>query len=618
MNEADPAVPAAIESALRSIEAVAGCVSEGPPTFAASARRWFLPLTLRIGNAGAFVPAVTRWCVGIDQAYPSGSIEFFPAARDGITATFPHQERNEPEAHGHDWRRGKLCLDSPFRGERHRAAVRDPFGDAEARLRWHVQRALQWLDAAARGALLAPGDPFELPARPQISLEDEKYRRVVHDETASALTTWISHYRNTGVVRFGAVPGLDGAIAVARFEDWQGNTIREWTGRPIGTWTEELYGVWWLWPEPIVLPPWQCAVSWGELRTVGRNQGVDVDAALRQFATRTRGVKALPLMLVGYPIPRRVGEAPSEVHWDAIALPKLRAAGGTPPHGFRPNSLGWWQRDRTRAFGDDKKLAHVQTENWSQERLQARGRLPPALRDARVVILGIGALGATIAELMVRAGVRDICLVDRDLLAAGNICRHPATLSDVGNAKVKVMAARLQQISPFVNVTAVGGALPSDLQALVSLLEPYGVVVDCTASDDVSLLLSEAWWPLPKTFSSFSLGYGGRRLFALGVSGHQFPGAHLREALAPWLADEAAAWSADEEVLEGAGCWSPLFPARYDDVVIAAAMAMKELEHLVAERCADPRFRVFEQQRTPHGCDGFVLREAPPRSTGAA
>jgi tRNA A37 threonylcarbamoyladenosine dehydratase len=106
--------------------------------------------------------------------------------------------------------------------------------------------------------------------------------------------------------------------------------------------------------------------------------------------------------------------------------------------------------------------------------------------------LGVGALGATIAELMVRAGVKDIYTVDPDLLSAGNICRHPATLSDVGSAKVKALATRLRQISPFVKVTEAGGALPSDPLALVTALDPYDVVIDCTASDDASLLLAES------------------------------------------------------------------------------------------------------------------------------
>jgi hypothetical protein len=228
------------------------------------------------------------------------------------------------------------------------------------------------------------------------------------------------------------------------------------------------------------------------------------------------------------------------------------------------------------------------------------------------MLIGTGALGATVAELIVRAGVSEIGVLDGDRLEAGNVSRHPATLADVGAAKATAVALRLQQMSPHVKVTALPHDLPADPSALVATLDAYHVIVDCTGADEVLFLLSEAWWPVPKVFASFSLGYAGRRLFAFGAIAHQFPGPHFKEVLAPWLADEAALWSANEEVLEGAGCWSPLFPARADDVMLAAATCVKELEHLVATRRPQPRLRVFEQQQTPDGLSGFLLQQLPP------
>ena len=145
-------------SGLRGLRAVSKCVVEGPPTLAGSGR-WLVRLSLQIQAAGEFVPALTRWCMLVDQAYPGGPIELYPAAHEGIAVTFPHQERNEPDDDGRGWRRGKLCLDSPFRVDRHATVVRDPFGDAEARLRWHAERAVQWLEAAASGQLVAVGIP---------------------------------------------------------------------------------------------------------------------------------------------------------------------------------------------------------------------------------------------------------------------------------------------------------------------------------------------------------------------------------------------------------------------------------------------------------------------------
>ena len=167
-------------------------------------------------------------------------------------------------------------------------------------------------------------------------------------------------------------------------------------------------------------------------------------------------------------------------------------------------------------------------------------------------------------------------------------------------------------------MTAITDTLPEDQSVLVETLGPYDVIVDCTAADDVLFSCRK---------------HGGLRLRCSRPSLSGTPGAacshsacsliiflvpHFIETLAPWLADEAAVWSANDEVLEGAGCWSPLFPARADDVMLASAICMKELEHLVAERAAAPRFRAFEQQRTPDGISGFLLRQSPPGTQARA
>jgi len=106
------------------------------------------------------------------------------------------------------------------------------------------------------------------------------------------------------------------------------------------------------------------------------------------------------------------------------------------------------------------------------------------------------------------------------------------------------------------------------------------------------------------------MGFGARRLFSFGVTGHAFPQRRFAAEVTPWLLDEAATWADSEEMLEGAGCWSPLFSARYDDVVLASAICVKEIEALASLRPRDARFRVFEKQGSAEDFSGFsVLRE---------
>ena len=604
-------VPSSIERGLRCAQALSECKAEGAPRFDALAKRWIVTIILRIGSAGPFVGTSTKWRVLLEDTYPYGSISFYPSDEGGLTATFPHQERNHGDKDGRGWRGGKLCLDSPFRGERRPVAARDPVGDADARLRWHVERALDWLDSAAAGRLLAPGDPFELPWRPYTALTEWSRRRVVHDETAAEFKVWAGRAGTIGVARLAAVVGIGNAIAVSDFDERGGVTIRSWGGRPLSPPAEDLSALWWVWPNPIVIQPWQCPGTWGELRRAGKGLGVDVDAALKQLVPRLRGTRTPTLLLLGYPMPARVGQAPSEMHWDALLLPRLPNAGGKPPSGFRPNSKGWWQRDRHGALSDDVPLEYLHAENWSGERLQARGRLPKNARESRIAILGVGALGATLAELLVRAGLTRIALIDGDVVTAGNVCRHTATLVDLDTPKVKVVGQRLLEVSPHVRVTELARNLGGDQRSIVETLDPYDVIVDCTGSDDTLAVLAAGWWSVPRTFASFSMGFGGRRLFSFGVTAHEYPHQAFRAAVEPWLKDEGITWAGAEELLEGAGCWSPLFPARYDDIVISAAVCVKEVERLVTQRPREPHFRVFARQDSADGFTGFSLSDAP-------
>jgi len=282
------------------------------------------------------------------------------------------------------------------------------------------------------------------------------------------------------------------------------------------------------------------------------------------------------------------------------------------PRGFRPNALGWWHRDRYGKFADAVALEHLFTDNWNAARLQARGRLPNAVRDCNIALLGVGALGSVLAEMLVRAGVEKIALIDDDVLEAGNVTRHVATLVDVGEVKVPVVARRLRQISPTVRVAEFSEKLPSDAKAIETQLADYDIIIDCTSSDVALATLERAWWSIPRTFASFSMGFGGKRLFSFGLSGNRFPRGEFDRSVRPWLEYESHAWSDTNEVIEGAGCWSPLFPARYDDVALAAAVCVKELETLVTKRPTEPHFRVFAQESSDNGFHGFAPENTPP------
>ena len=75
------------------------------------------------------------------------------------------------------------------------------------------------------------------------------------------------------------------------------------------------------------------------------------------------------------------------------------------------------------------------------------------LRDARVIVFGLGGVGGYAAEALARSGVGSIDLVDNDVFTESNMNRQlHALLSTVGAAKVDVAAERIRDLDPEIRV----------------------------------------------------------------------------------------------------------------------------------------------------------------------
>lgn len=590
---------------LSGIKALAGiqcCKILEKPVFFTEEEMWLLKVRLSIENTSDFVPATTTWCVLINEAYPLGTIEIYPDKIDGITVTFPHQERNEEGKENVPWRTGKICVDSPIRSLGLLWQDPDPIGDADMRLRIHIERVLAWLSAADRNELVQDGDPFELPQYPKSSSQ----LRVVHDEGPEFYAKWLSTNTIVGKVFFEAFL-TDKTLIAVEFNDLKGNLIRNTSFREgrktAGEQKEKKTGIWWRWDCPVVLDPWKVPATWGELRYIGRKLSVNVDEVLRIIARKIRGKKE-QVLLLGYPIPLRKGETACEMHWCAISIPQLEKW-DKPPNGFRTNERGWWYRDKTTVFAKNEKINYIMTQNWHPDRLQARGRMAQTLREMLTLIIGVGAIGSVITELLVRGGIKNVILLDHDVLTAGNIVRHALTLGDLEDNKSKALRDRLLTVNPFVNIVAHEKLFPNTKEEVEKLLEEVDLVIDCTASEGVIEELSLGWWPIPKIFVSLSLGFNGRRLFVFINDGHRFPAREFKKSLHPWIYKEKKVMSEQGETLEGPGCWSPLFPARYDDVMLAAASAIKVIEGFAEKRNITSQLIVYEQEDDNKGFKGF-------------
>lgn len=104
---------------------------------------------------------------------------------------------------------------------------------------------------------------------------------------------------------------------------------------------------------------------------------------------------------------------------------------------------------------------------------------------AHVLVVGLGGVGAYAAEMICRAGVGRMTLVDADTVQPSNINRQlPALHSTIGRPKVEVLAERYRQINPELELTVLPVYLKDD--NIPELLDAarYDFIVD--AIDTIS------------------------------------------------------------------------------------------------------------------------------------
>lgn len=113
------------------------------------------------------------------------------------------------------------------------------------------------------------------------------------------------------------------------------------------------------------------------------------------------------------------------------------------------------------------------------------------LRAANVLVVGIGGVGAYAAEMIVRSGVGRMTIADADSVSLSNINRQLVALhSTVGRAKCDILAERLKDINPELQLTTVNRFIKdSETDALLDS-DKFDYVVDAidTLSPKLALI----------------------------------------------------------------------------------------------------------------------------------
>ena len=104
------------------------------------------------------------------------------------------------------------------------------------------------------------------------------------------------------------------------------------------------------------------------------------------------------------------------------------------------------------------------TDNWLERTTLLLGEEKlEQLRRAHVLVVGLGGVGAYAAEMIARAGVGRMTSADADTVSATNINRQLIALhSTIGREKSDLMAERLRDINPEIELTVINRFIKDD------------------------------------------------------------------------------------------------------------------------------------------------------------
>lgn len=222
-----------------------------------------------------------------------------------------------------------------------------------------------------------------------------------------------------------------------------------------------------------------------------------------------------------------------------------------------------------------------------------RGKFSELLRNKKIAIVGLGAIGSMVAESLARSGVTAIGLWDNDLVEPGNICRSTFRIQDTGENKGRVIKKHLVEINPYIKIDEINAAgtwyyyIPEDVNHLIyingsfydnvnydsqekaiSKIVDYDLIIDCTGSNELLHFISYAV-PGKDIVSLCITNHAQNLLMFSSRDGNPF---ELRKAYLSKIEQDTKNF-----YLEGTGCYSPTFLATNSSIAALVNMAVGRL-----------------------------------------
>lgn len=107
------------------------------------------------------------------------------------------------------------------------------------------------------------------------------------------------------------------------------------------------------------------------------------------------------------------------------------------------------------------------------------------LKNSKVMIIGIGAVGSNIAAYLAQSGVGSMIFVDSDIVDISNLHRQYFFEKDVGSKKHEALIKNLQHLAPDIQIDAIDDYIDDKFFERNSLPENIDLVINCADTPSV-------------------------------------------------------------------------------------------------------------------------------------
>ncbi|MDK8465476.1 ThiF family adenylyltransferase [Marinobacter sp. SS13-12] len=174
------------------------------------------------------------------------------------------------------------------------------------------------------------------------------------------------------------------------------------------------------------------------------------------------------------------------------------------------------------------RTAFVRPDWGGEEAWLMRAPFLQSVRDKKVVLIGVGSLGSSLALKLASAGVGELHLIDRDVVQVGNTIRWALGWQAAGLLKTHAIAGFIETNYPYtrvqphyVNIGLPHGAREqSDRDVLEHLVGHADLVIDASASYRVNHFIADLTASMEKPYLWLTTTHGA----AGGTLGRVVPG----------------------------------------------------------------------------------------------